>query len=389
MSHSSFFGTSDKAIGVKRIAVYLLLLVVYVVIVSLTIKQVYENIITQYGAYTPLSPVLIVNPISRRATPTTTNTVVNISNRVYAFGVEWDNSTLESLTLHLDHIDELIMEELTLNPSGVSLVNPIKFKRTQAYLRKNAPNLPLHVLINNHNLTNNTWDTSLLYSNLSDTTKRRDIKLWLLNFAIINNLAGINIDFEEIDKKTYPYYLMFLKELTLSLNALGKKLTVDIPISNSLFNLPEIAKRVNLIFLMAYDEHWSGSTSGSIASHLWFDHGIRSAVNRVSRDKLVVILGNYGYDWIIGDNTAKPLTNRQVQSIIQKTGATPRIDPKTSNPFYYYLDEARRDHVVWYLDNSTIYKSLNILKNLGIKNVALWRLGSEDRGTWEILKNIK
>ncbi len=67
------------------------------------------------------------------------------------------------------------MEELSITASGIALIAPDKFKKTQKYLTSNAPNLPLHILINNYNSVNHVWDRDLLYSILSDATKRRNL----------------------------------------------------------------------------------------------------------------------------------------------------------------------------------------------------------------------
>ncbi len=106
------------------------------------------------------------------------------------------------------------MEELTLTESGMRLLSPDKFKRTQEYLMKNDPDLPLHVLINNYNQVTSIWDSKLLYTILSDDTKRNNLVKLLKEFSQTNSLEGINIDFEELDDKTFPYYIDFLKELS-------------------------------------------------------------------------------------------------------------------------------------------------------------------------------
>lgn len=112
------------------------------------------------------------------------------------------------------------MEELTLTESGMILLSPDKFKRTQEYLIKNDPDLPLQVLINNYNQITNIWDTKLLYNILSDETKRKNLEKSLTEFSQVNNLEGINIDFEELDDKTFPYYIDFLRELSEQLHSI-------------------------------------------------------------------------------------------------------------------------------------------------------------------------
>ena len=172
-------------------------------------------------------------------------------------------------------------------------------KRTLDYLKTTDPDLPHLALINNFSETKNLWDTNGLFQIISNETKRAYLIAELSSFAEQNGFEGINIDFEELDEKTYPYYLTFLEELTSELHKNGKTVSVNIPLSNDLFDLREIGDRVDLIFLMAYDEHWSSAEPGPIASQDWFMDGITSAAREVPKEKLVVTLGNYGYDWTI------------------------------------------------------------------------------------------
>lgn len=276
------------------------------------------------------------------------------------------------------------MAELHITASGMTLLAPKGFKRTQKYLTGNAPDLPLHILISNHDPVTHIWDSELLYRILSNPIKRKTLTLKLYTFALQNHIVGINIDFEELDEKTLPYYLIFLEELSKKLHIVDKILSVDVPLSNALYNLAEITKHVDLVFLMAYDEHWSDSLPGPIASREWFIRGIRRAMRDIPRDKLVITLGNYGYDWILGTRQAVDLTVPQIQSLIRESLASRILDPASLNPVFYYLDESRRDHVVWYLDTSTIQNELSLLESSGISNIALWRLGSEDPEIWNI-----
>lgn len=86
--------------------------------------------------------------------------------------MEWDDSSFASLETNKEHIDTLILEELSLTESGMYLLYPDKFNRTQTYLKTNDPNLPIQALINNYNQANNIWDTKLLGKILGDNTKR-------------------------------------------------------------------------------------------------------------------------------------------------------------------------------------------------------------------------
>lgn len=112
------------------------------------------------------------------------------------------------------------MEELTLSENGIRMLYPDKFQRTQKYIKTNDPDLPVHVLINNYNQATNIWDSKLLYDILSNDTKRKNLEIELKNFVMQNSIEGINIDFEELDDKTSPYYITFLSELSQELHPL-------------------------------------------------------------------------------------------------------------------------------------------------------------------------
>ena len=55
---------------------------------------------------------------------------------------------------------------------------------------------------------------------------------------------------------------------------------------------------------------------------------------------------------------------------------------------FYYLDESNRDHVVWYLDATTMQDEVTLVDSLGIQNLSLWRMGSEDPEIWNIMERF-
>lgn len=215
MNYTVSFDIPEKrGSRIKRIYfVFYVAIVGLVFMATILLLRIYPNIITPYIPPSgQVHSVLQKSPILR--TPATPNTYSSSEKRnIYAFGVEWDDSILTSIRESQDHIDTLIMEELTLTSSGMVVIDPEKFKKTKEYLATYAPHLPLYALINNHNQLTHIWDTNIVYSILSNKVKRRNLELKLRAFSLQNHLAGINIDFEALDQKTYPYYVLFIKEL--------------------------------------------------------------------------------------------------------------------------------------------------------------------------------
>lgn len=246
----------------------------------LPLPQIFRDIASHTGLHRGLAPTYISKPTlpRHRQVLSHTGSIDTPGQVVYAFGVEWDDASFASLEQNKENIDTLIMEELTLSGNTMQILSPDKLKRTTDYLQKNDRDLPVYALINNYNQTTNIWDSQLLYAILSDPVERKNLEISLQQFVREYHFQGINIDFEEIDTQTMPYYLTFLSELGHIIHPDGLILSVNIPLANDSFALAEIGKRVDLIFLMAYDEHWSSATPGPIASHDWITDGVTTAM---------------------------------------------------------------------------------------------------------------
>lgn len=134
--------------------------------------------------------------------------------------------------------------------------------------------------------------------------------------------------------------------------------------SNDTFDLSEIEKRVDGVILMAYDEHWSSADPGPIASQDWFIDGVTAALNEVPKEKLIVALGNYGYDWMIGKKQSTALTFQEAHTIMRESDENVEFDTGSLNPMYTYSDDDNKDHEVWYLDGVTFYNQLSALSTL-------------------------
>lgn len=311
----------------------------------------------------------------------------NMKFTIDAFGVEWDDGSRESLKENLNQIDTLILEEFSVSATGwVDLISPEKFKKTLASVRKSRPNEPIVPLINNYNTLSGTWDNKLLSQILSDSTAREDLELTIKEVLQQYQLQGISIDLENMDDGTLPFYYEFLEELHSLLMQENLTISVNIPLNNDSYDYTRISDAVDQVMLMAYDEHWLTGEAGPIASLDWFEDGIREIEKVVPKEKIGVILWNYGYDWNISKKTTSALTFQEAISLARESENSIDFDTGSLNPGFSYTDENGDDHEIWYLDAVTAWDQMQAIDHLGIHHVWLWRLGSEDPSFWEILK---
>jgi spore germination protein YaaH len=194
-------------------------------------------------------------------------------------------------------------------------------------------------------------------------------------------------DFEQIDRAGQLNYLQLLREARQRFARRGWLVTVAVPVDQS-WDLRRFAAIADKLFVMAYDEHSNDGPPGPIASQLWWATAVAGAVRQIPRDKAIVTLGNYAYDW--HDGTGDPKNVEEAWVDAGDSDAPPVFDRIAGNSTFAYDDEDGHSHTVWMLDAASAFNQLRVLDRAGIREVALWRLGAEDPGLWTIFgRNIR
>ena len=196
---------------------------------------------------------------------------------------------------------------------------------------------------------------------------------------------GVQIDFETVASPDREQYLSFLKAIKASIG--DKILSVALPartkkIKNDVYDYKEISRIADRIIVMAYDEHWSGSAAGPIASIDWCARVASWARSKIGKDKLVMGLPFYGRAW--GDvNPSKAYRFSTLSNLMNDKSIT---DVKRSGdiPWFEYEETVRVK--VYYEDFHSIFTRSQMYHDAKVQNIAFWRLGQEDPGVWNVLR---
>ena len=295
-----------------------------------------------------------------------------------AFHVPWDAQSAESLRRHINDLDWVI-------PGWVSVTGPkhniTTFSDTAGRAVINgAAHRPL-VLPMIQNAIQGQFDPAGMAALLHDPKLRKQFLDRLEPWLVANHAAGAMFDFEQLPPSAQPDYLAFLNEANTRFDRHGWLITMAAPVGDRSWNLPAYAKIVDRVFLMAYDEHENSGDPGPVASQHWFARAVADSARGISADKLVVTIGNYGYDWYPGGSDSK--TVEEAWQIARDSDAMPVFDPASGNSGFSY-EEGDKKHVVWFLDAASAYNQIAFLRRAGLGGIALWRLGSEDPGVWSM-----
>jgi len=296
-----------------------------------------------------------------------------------AFHVPWDPQSAESLRRHINDLDWVI-------PGWVSVTGPkhtiTVFSDTAGRAVINgAARRPL-ILPMIQNAIQGQFDGPGMAAMLRDPKLRKAFLDKLEPWLLANHAAGAMFDFEQLPASAQRDYLAFLDEANARFDRHGWLITIAVPVGDKSWNLPAYAKIVDRIFLMSYDEHENSGDPGPVASQAWFARAVADAAHGVSASKLVVTIGNYGYNWYPGG--ADPVTVEEAWQAARDSDAMPVFDPVSGNSGFAYEEDDHKKHVVWFLDAASAYNQIAFLRRAGLGGIALWRLGAEDPGLWAI-----
>ncbi|NTS66336.1 glycosyltransferase [Sphingomonas sp. HHU CXW] len=289
------------------------------------------------------------------------------------FYVPGDDASLASLRRNAGALDWVVPALVTVAGSDhhVVVASDPGFTRTLVALHQAPKVLPMV-----QNYGDAGWDGTGAARLLIDPAARTALATRLAAIVAQRRAAGLVMDLEALPASAMRPYLAFLRQLHAALPS-SSIVAVTAPAGDADWPLGAIAAVTDKVIVMAYDQHWEGGTPGPIAAQDWFVQQIEAARRAIPSNKLAVALGSYAYDWH-GDDT-DALSIEEAWLAAHDSGTTPRFDPTSGNAAFGY-DEDGQHHDIWMLDAATSWNEMQALKRLGIGDVALWRLGSEDPG---------
>ena len=296
---------------------------------------------------------------------------------VTAFYVPWEKSALASLKAHVGQID-------VFSPTWGSLVSPtgkvVWEDDPEAHAALAAATRRPRLLPLVSNAHDDIWDVAAAEAVILQRPAAQAFAQALMKQAKADRLAGFVMDFENLTPKATAGYPAFLAHLKTALNAQHLEVWVTTTLSDE-DGLPrDLSKDVDAVVLMAYDQCWATSTPGPIAADAWLAANLTAKLAGQDPRRFVVALASYGYDWPAGKR-AKVTAVAPLAELASAAGAAVQHDPG-SNPHFSYRARDRSQHQVWWVSGSDVARQRAMIAPLGLRGVALWRMGLEDPDLW-------
>jgi cellulose synthase/poly-beta-1,6-N-acetylglucosamine synthase-like glycosyltransferase/peptidoglycan/xylan/chitin deacetylase (PgdA/CDA1 family)/spore germination protein YaaH len=293
------------------------------------------------------------------------------------FFVDWDAQSYTSLSDHISKMDMIIPEFFFLSNGTDTLVSKIDQPVINIVKRHHKK-----ILASVKNFENDNWNGKSVHYILKSPKIRTSFINNLLAQVQKYHLDGINIDFEELIETSDQPLVDFQKELYQTFHQHNLLVTQDISPDNEDFNVKELAKYNDYIFLMAYDQHTELSNAGDISHQQWVQEKLDLICNQIPSEKVILAIAGYGFDWP-ENGVGKNVTYQTAISTAQQYGSKVIFDKSSGNLHYTYKDHIQQIHNVYFTDAATNFNIIRMADDWETGGVALWRLGSEDPRLWK------
>jgi len=294
-------------------------------------------------------------------------------------------------------------------------------------------------------------DTEAIHRILSSAAARVQLEDDIAALAVAEGFDGIDIDFEGKRAEDKNYFSTFLKGLYKRMGKKWVMCTIEsrTPLSSRyLDTVPkdatmyandwtQIGKYCDRVRFMTYDQETVdqklnaaalSSPYAPIADVKWVEKAIRLAMQSIPKNKIVIGVATYGYEWRVTPLTESgyrydklwAFNPRYAVELAAKIGSTiqrnsagelsfsyvpqiqlpppPKADQQlsdttpvpapllTATPAAVVLATASFN-IVWWSDAQAIKQKIDLAKRLGVRGVAVFKLdGGEDQNMWQYFK---
>ncbi|HEY8487270.1 MAG TPA: glycosyl hydrolase family 18 protein, partial [Limnochordales bacterium] len=264
-------------------------------------------------------------------------------------------------------------------------IDPQEMSRVASLAR--SLGMQMYALV--HNFQGDAFDANLAHAVLTDPDASRQAVQQIARQAARLQLAGITLDLENVRPADRQALARFVRELAAALHGQGMRLAVAVPartrdLPADAYDYGALGSTADQLWLMTYDQHYRTGPPGPVASVEWVEQVVRYAVSRVAPSRVVLGLPAYGYAWQEGAPQARGLTYAQAMAELRSSGATLRWHPVHRTPYFVTSQGTQ----VWFEDRFSAAFKLALVRRYRLGGVAVWRLGQEDPGLWELVRRL-
>ena len=232
---------------------------------------------------------------------------------------------------------------------------------------------------------------------LNDREAQESILGQVEEAVLAGGYRGVDVDFEYARREDREALGEFVGELRERMHRLGRPVSVALAPKTSddqpgiLYEGMDyrlLGEAADQALLMTYEWGYSRGQPMAVAPVNLVRRVAEYAVSRIPREKLILGIPNYGYDWplpfVPGETRAKTVGNVEAARLAAALGAEIFFDEIAQTPYFYYREDGTK-HVVWFEDARSIRAKLEVVRDFDLAGVGCWQILRLFRVNWLLL----
>lgn len=347
---------------------------------------------TSVGTLRRNNPELILNPTLYPGQQLTISFAEEKRRSLTVGGYAYPNINRITLRTTLPYLSRLTIFGYGFTENG-NLITISDLPLIEAALSENAaPYMLLSSITENGNFSGER--ASLLFRNRA---LQDEVLSAIIETMQRKGYQGLDIDFEYIEPEDAAGFIAFLENAAEKLHAAGYPLHVDLApktrrdqpgLLYEAHDYGAIGAIADTVLLMTYEWGYTYGPPLAVAPINQVRRVVEYAVSEIPREKILMGIPNYGYDWTLPYEKGDRAQNIGVQAAVQlaaRYGAEIQFDRGSASPFFYYQDAQRRQHIVWFEDIRSIEAKYQLADEFGLLGTGYWTIMRPFRQNWAFL----
>jgi spore germination protein len=306
----------------------------------------------------------------------------------WGYYVTYAGNSNVSLRQHVHQMDIVSPYYYHLTPSGT--IKSFAEPATTAFLKDSG--VKIVPLIQNES----RWDAFRV--TIETPEKRSAIVDRLYELVQTKKYDGIHIDFEGVNAADRDLLTDFMTRLYSAFKPQGWIVSQAVIARTSdastywggAYDYQKLAQVNDYIAIMAYDYGYVARPDPIAVAPLWWVNNVVSyAVTRIPREKILLGVPLYGYDWNTTTGPpAKSVTYPAAMQLAARPGASAGYSTEHQAPWVKYVDDNGHKHEVWFENGASFEAKLRLVTDHRLAGFATWRLGHEDPAVWTVIAGL-
>lgn len=214
----------------------------------------------------------------------------------------------------------------------------------------------------------------------------------------VSAITDIHFDFEHIPGDQKEAYNNFLRRAVERMHAAGYTVSTALAPKTRddqpgewfvAHDYQAHGEIVDFVLLMTYEWGYSAGPPMAVSPIGPVEEVVRYATSVIPANKVMLGQNLYGYDWTLpfvqGGPYAEALSPQRAIEIAKQYNAVIQYDNSAQAPYFTYVDEEGRSHIVWFEDARSIQAKINLVKHYNLRGIGYWKIGLPFPQNWLLI----